>query len=56
MKVEELIKALCEQPQEAEVFFLSGDNGMYQISTVKAATATNDEVKEITGKDFVVLT
>ena len=56
MKVKELIKALSEQPQDAEVFFLLSDNGMYQINAVKTATATNDEVKEITGKEFVVLT
>lgn len=56
MKVKDLIKALSEQPQDAEVFFLSGDNGMYQINAIKTATATSDEVKEITGKEFVVLT
>lgn len=56
MKVKELIKALSERPQDAEVFFLPSDNGMYQINAVKAATATSDEVKEITGKEFVVLT
>lgn len=56
MKVKELIKALSEQPQDAEAFFLSGDSGMYQINAVKAATATSDEVKEITGKEFVMLT
>lgn len=56
MKVKDLIKALSEQPQDAEVFFLSGDNGMCQINAVKAATATSDEVKEITGKEFIVLT
>ena len=56
MKVKELIKDLIELPQDAEVFFLPGDSGMYQISTVKATTATNDEVKEITGKEFIVLT
>ena len=56
MKVKDLIKALSELPQDAEVFFLSGDSGMYQINTVKTATATSDEVKEITGKEFIVLT
>lgn len=56
MKVKELIKALSEQPQDAEVFFLPGDNGMYQINAVKTATATSVEVKEITGDEFVVLT
>lgn len=56
MKVKDLIKALSELPQNAEVFFLSGDNGVYQINAVKTAKATSNEVKEITGKDFVVLT
>lgn len=55
MKVSELIKALSGQPQDAEVFYLTGDSGMYQVNTVKAAIATNDEVKEITGSEFVVL-
>lgn len=55
MKVEELIKALSEQPQDAEVFYLTGDSGMYQVNTVKSATAVSEEVKEITGKEFVVL-
>jgi hypothetical protein len=56
MKVKELIKALSEHPQDTEVFFLSGDGGMYQINAIKTATATSDEVKEITGEEFVVLT
>ena len=34
MKVEELIKALSEQPQDAEVFYLTCDSGMYQVNTV----------------------
>lgn len=55
MKVEELIKALSEQPQDAEVFYLTCDSGMYQVNTVKSATATNDEVKEVTGDEFVIL-
>lgn len=57
MKVNELIKALSEKSQDAEVFYLTGDEGggMYQITTVKTATAASDEVKEITGDEFVVL-
>lgn len=55
MTVNELIKALSEERQDAEVFYLTGDSGMYQVNTVKAAIAVHDEVKEITGKEFVVL-
>lgn len=55
MKVKELVKVLCEKPQEAEVFYLTGDSGMYQVNTVKSATAIHYEVKEITGEEFVVL-
>lgn len=57
MKVNELIKALSEKPQDAEVFYLTGDEdgGIYQVNTVKSASATSDEVKEITGSEFVVL-
>lgn len=56
MTVEELIKALSEQPQDAKVFYLTGDSGMYQVNIVKSATAVSEEVKEVTGADFVVLT
>lgn len=58
MTTEEKARAYAEseRPQDAEVFFLPSDNGMYQISAVKTATATSDEVKEITGEEFVVLT
>lgn len=56
MKVEELIKALQERPQDAEVFYLTEDSGMYQVNTVKSAAVTHDEVKKITGEEFVVLT
>lgn len=55
MNVNELIKALSEKPQDAEVFCLAGDSGICQIRTVKTATAASDEVKEITGEEFVVL-
>ncbi len=55
MKVEELIKALSEQPQDAEVFYLTGDSGMYQVNTVKSAAAVSEEVKEVTGDEFVIL-
>lgn len=55
MKVSELIKVLSEQPQDAEVFFLENGNGMYEISEVKSALSQDDEVKEVTGDEFVVL-
>ena len=46
MKVEELIKILSEQPQDAEVFYLTGDSGMYQVNTVKSATATMTRLRK----------
>lgn len=55
MKVKELIKALSVQPQDAEVFYLTGDSGMYQVNAVKSATAVSADVKEVTGDKFVVL-
>lgn len=57
MTVKELIKALLEEPQDMKVFYLTGDEGggMYQINTVKTAAAGSDEVKEITGDEFVIL-
>lgn len=53
MKVKELIKALSEQPQDAEVFFLT--EGLIEVTAVKSASAGSDEMKEITGEDFVML-
>lgn len=55
MKVKELIEALIERPQDAEVLYLTGDSGLYQINTVKTAIAVSDEVKEVIGDEFVVL-
>lgn len=54
MKVSELIKALSERPQDAEVFFVENGKGMYEISKVRTAHA-GDELKEITGDEFVIL-
>lgn len=56
MKIKELIEALMERPQDAEVFYLTGDSGMYQVNTVKSAAAVHEEVKGITGEEIVVLT
>lgn len=56
MKVSELIKALSERPQDAEVFFVVNGKGMYEISKVRTAHAEdNDELKEITGDEFVII-
>ena len=56
MKVSELIKALSEHSQDAEVFFVENGKGMYEISKVRTAHAGEyDELKEIAGDEFVIL-
>lgn len=55
MKVKELIEALNEQSQDAEVFFLENGNGLYEISEVKSALPHDNEAKEVTGGEFIVL-
>lgn len=56
MKVKELIKALSERPQDAEVFFVENGKGMYEISKVRTPHAVEcDELKEITGDEFVII-
>lgn len=55
MKVEELIKALSEQPQDAEVFYITEDTGLHDISNVMNATNNYDELKEIIGDQLVII-
>lgn len=55
MKVKELIKALSEQPQDAEVFFVENGKGMYEISKVRTAYASDEDAKAVTGEDFVII-
>ena len=56
MKVNELIKTLSEKPQDAEVFFLiKEDEGLREITKVTNATPVSDEMKAITGDEFVLI-
>lgn len=55
MKVSELIKALSERPQDAEVFFVENGKGMYEISKVQTAHTADEEVKSVTGEEFVII-
>lgn len=55
MKVSELIKALSERPQDAEVFFVENGKGMYEISKVRTAHATGEDARTITGEEFVII-
>lgn len=55
MKVSELIKALSEQPQDAEVFRLTHDGGLAEIRKVATATNTYDELNDIIGEVFVFI-
>lgn len=53
MKVKELIKALSERPQDAEVYYTS-DGGLVEIAEVKTGIPGNEETKETVG-DIIVL-
>lgn len=55
MKVKDLIKALSEQPQDAEVYYMTADDSLNQISDVKKAIPGNDETKEVVGDEFVLI-
>lgn len=55
MKVKELINALQEQPQDAEVYYMNSDGGLIQTSNVKKAVPGNDETKEVIGDEFVLI-
>ena len=55
MKVKEMIKALEEQPQDAEVYYLTDDSEFNEIADAKRAIPGNDETKEIVGDVFVFL-
>lgn len=56
MKVNELIKTLSEKPQDAEVFFLiKEDEGLREITKVTNTTPVSDEMKAITGDEFVLI-
>lgn len=55
MKVSELIKALSERPQDAEVFFAENCKGMYEISKIRTAHATDEDAKAITGEEVVII-
>ena len=55
MKVKELIKALSERPQDVEVFYLGNEDGLCEIGNVSTALSGNDDAKEITGDEFVIL-
>lgn len=55
MKVHELIKALSGCPQDAEVLVKDGNQGLAQITEVKTATNTYDELKDVIGAVFVII-
>lgn len=53
MKVKELIEALQELPQNAEVYYLT--DGLNEITEAHQTVPGSDEMKEITGERFVYL-
>lgn len=55
MKVKELIKALIERPQDAEVYFATINGSLCDISKTYVAIPANDETKEIAPKEIVVI-
>lgn len=55
MNVKELIKALQELPQDADVYYLTNDGGMTNVSKVKKAFPGGEEEKDIVGEVFVLI-
>lgn len=55
MKVKELIKALSERPQDAEVYFATPKGGLCDISKTYVAIPANNETKEIAPEEIVVI-
>lgn len=55
MKVKELIEALREKPQEAEVFHNTEDGGLAEITGVKTAMDSYDDLKDVVGEEFVIV-
>lgn len=55
MTVKELIKALSECPQDAEVLVNDGNQGLTEITEVKALANTYDELKDVIGAVFVII-
>lgn len=54
MKVSELIKALSEQPQDAEVLIDLQDGGLSEITRVIHARSEN-ELKDLIGEECVII-
>ena len=55
MKVKELIEALSEHPQDAEVCYMSSDGGMTEVGKASEAFTADDEATEILGEEFVLI-
>lgn len=55
MTVKELIERLNGLPQDAEVYYVSIDGGLHDVSKVMHALPESDELKEIAGDEFVIL-
>lgn len=54
MKVEELIKALSEQPQDAEVLIDLNNGGISEITKIVHALS-DEELKDLIGKECVII-
>lgn len=55
MTVKEVIDKLSALPDSAEVFYITADGGLHDVSKVMHALPEDAELIEITGKDFVII-
>lgn len=55
MTVKDLIKQLERCPQKAEVYFMSEDNGLYDVAKVMVASPDDEELRGIIGRKVVII-
>lgn len=55
MKVKELIKALVELPQDADVYCNTMDGGIAEVTEACIAHPGDEEMKEAVGDEFVYI-
>lgn len=55
MTVKQLIQLLNKLPHDSEVFYLTTDGGLHDVTKAMKAIPEHEEVKTITGDEFVLL-
>lgn len=55
MNVKEMIEALRELPQDAEVYHIEAEGGLCNITRVELTVPGNEETREVIGDEFVYI-